>query len=706
MATLQENLRNRIRKLPKPGNAAQALKPFFEAVSNAFMAIDDQAEALGTSYEGRVSIVVQGLGTEQLSMIVRDNGIGLDQQRFKAFCTVDTDYKEKKGGKGVGRLFWLDAFSHVEVESRFLEGDVISTRAFKFELKDQDQITDIDPVESWPQNETGTVVRLHGVSFGPYKDNYPPKARVLQGHFVSEFIANFLSGAGTHINLTCKGKHGVELDVEYPSEIQKLVMKGPVTLPTLDWDGKARVNVIGYLCDKQTSRGLPGKHHVHLLGNGRTVETRKIDDLLGITSLSDNGNDNLSMHLVVSSDYLDQRTSESRTAFTMPETDIAALVKLIVEMARKDFIAEQVKAFDAKRRASFDKFLEEQPIFGYGKASEIFASLPTSATSAESFASALAIPRMRAERKREERLQHLVNAVVTGDKLPVDFPDAIRSAAAGIHENERSALAHHAARRRVVLDLLDVLIRRVRERDGKEDVYHLEKTLHSLLAPMQYSGAGHTENEPSSHDLWILDERLAFTAGFTSDVSLRTFVKDNTQDDRPDLVLWDTLFGLGSVSSQNGDELVDDVELQSKVFIVELKHPGRKSYGPEENVQLQVQKYVKAIRGGQIEGVGRRPIKVSSDCRFHCTIVADFVGGFETQIASWDYIHNRAARQLTLKGDFEGVTIDALPWDYVLRTARENNRALLDAAGMKRHGQTVFQVEPSDAEDKSHVAAE
>lgn len=46
---------------------------------------------------------------EKLEIVVSDNGIGLDQKRYDAFCEIDTDFKRAKGGKGVGRLFWLEA---------------------------------------------------------------------------------------------------------------------------------------------------------------------------------------------------------------------------------------------------------------------------------------------------------------------------------------------------------------------------------------------------------------------------------------------------------------------------------------------------------------------------------------------------------------------------------------------------------------------
>ncbi len=55
MATLTENIRNRVDKLPKPSTYAQALQPIFEAVSNAKFAIFDRFEEKAIE-KGRINI--------------------------------------------------------------------------------------------------------------------------------------------------------------------------------------------------------------------------------------------------------------------------------------------------------------------------------------------------------------------------------------------------------------------------------------------------------------------------------------------------------------------------------------------------------------------------------------------------------------------------------------------------------------------------
>jgi len=72
--------------------------------------------------------------------VISDNGVGLEDDRFSAFCTTDTDFKIERGGKGVGRLLWLDAFSETHVVSIYRKGKSLMRRSFTFGLSDGEPI--------------------------------------------------------------------------------------------------------------------------------------------------------------------------------------------------------------------------------------------------------------------------------------------------------------------------------------------------------------------------------------------------------------------------------------------------------------------------------------------------------------------------------------------------------------------------------------
>ena len=77
MTSLRGDVVNRVRRLPKPTQAAEALQPVFEAISNALHAVEDK---FGTTYQTRGRIVVTMSSVrdaDAITMTVSDNGVGL-----------------------------------------------------------------------------------------------------------------------------------------------------------------------------------------------------------------------------------------------------------------------------------------------------------------------------------------------------------------------------------------------------------------------------------------------------------------------------------------------------------------------------------------------------------------------------------------------------------------------------------------------------
>src|SRR5690606_26553603 len=128
MADMLGDIVNRVKRLPKPSNSTEALQPLFEAVSNAIHAVDDKFREDAVKH-GYISVTINNLNdVSGLEITVSDNGVGLDRERFKAFRTTDTPFKLERGGKGIGRLLWLDAFNQISVDSTFLNDGKLERR--------------------------------------------------------------------------------------------------------------------------------------------------------------------------------------------------------------------------------------------------------------------------------------------------------------------------------------------------------------------------------------------------------------------------------------------------------------------------------------------------------------------------------------------------------------------------------------------------
>src|SRR4051812_23931364 len=111
--------------LHTPLASANGLHPLFEAIVNSIHAIEDCE--LATKGRGKIEISIlrdtsQAIMGEWdsrriVGFEITDNGCGFTKANYKSFSTSDSRLKIARGGKGVGRFLWLNAFDHVEVTS-------------------------------------------------------------------------------------------------------------------------------------------------------------------------------------------------------------------------------------------------------------------------------------------------------------------------------------------------------------------------------------------------------------------------------------------------------------------------------------------------------------------------------------------------------------------------------------------------------------
>src|ERR1017187_1672168 len=159
---MKTDVAGRVRNTPLA--ASKPLLPLYEAVVNSIQAIQEAKEK-----HGRIDITIvrdnnhllkeqePGLG-EIIGFEVRDNGIGFNEQNYRAFETSDTTYKANRGGKGIGRFLWLVAFDRVEVASHFKNNGKLQCRQFEF-IPEADGVKSMKLSDS-PETACSTTVRL------------------------------------------------------------------------------------------------------------------------------------------------------------------------------------------------------------------------------------------------------------------------------------------------------------------------------------------------------------------------------------------------------------------------------------------------------------------------------------------------------------------------------------------------------------------
>jgi hypothetical protein len=669
MASLRPNLVKRIDRLPKPTNVAAAMQPLFEAISNSIHSVQAKFGDAVQS-EGRVVVTVStNRKKEDVWATVEDNGFGLDERNWEAFTTTDTDNKITIGGKGVGRLLWLDCFRHVHVSSVFNSARGLRRRQFDFRLANDNQIENYKFTIPRGTSETSFQVRFDGLRDNGYLAKFPGRDSFVFQHLTSHFLPTFIGGRSPPVEVIV----GDEVR-HYPADIDKIVSRkcSAIKLETEDY-GVLFLTLME--CEKTASADLKGSHFVHFIAHDRTVHSRSIDGKLGLKYFGEN--QDRVFHAIIVGEFLDKNVNQERTAFLFEDAVLDRIINDVCIEKIEAFLAEPLGALSGEQREIIGEITQTYPSVAFGDTDELQAKIPSGELNSDAIYGHLSRERFRRDQRQAEKIRSVLSRLKDGEVTAASFTAAISEAGKAIEEAEQRSLAEYIIRRKVVLDFIEILLQKVRD-NSRDSSYQREDVLHSFICPLRVNtlSDGSRKVVPAaSHDLWIIDERLTFSQYFSSDEEFSKISAATENDDRPDVLIFDYVHGLRQV------------EEPSKVLLVEFKRPGRTLYKDEENPQLQVERYVRQLQTGTMTDVKGRPIKLDDRTVFYCFIVADIVGKLDDWTYSWQRTADGRGRVYQPRDGFRG-SIELMGWDALLADARGRNQAFFDRAGIS--GKSYF----------------
>lgn len=470
MTSLRPNLVKRIERLPKPGNVAGAMQPLFEAVSNA---IHSTQSAFGENVadKGRVIVTVNtNRNKEGVWASVEDNGIGLDEKNWDAFTTTDTDNKIKIGGKGVGRLMWLDCFETISVSSVFKESDgELKRREFTFELAIEDQIQGLKLNTEDSKTNTFFFVRFDGLRDNGYRAKFPGRDSFIFQHFTSHFLPTFIGGRCPQISV-----HVGDDTRNYPASISDIVYRQELaqTIKTEEY-GDLKLTLME--CDKVASSDLKGKHFVHFIAHDRTVHSQRIDGKLGLDYF---GKDEACVfHAIVTGEFLDSNVNQERTAFTFEDAVIERIINDVCWEKIEGFLVEPLSKLSGEQRGKIEKITATYPSVAFGNTDELQQRVPSGELKEDAIYSHLARERFRRDERQADKIRHVLTRLKDGTADADTFASAVEDAGKAIEDAEQRSLAEYIVRRKVVLDFIEILLERVRD-DSRDSSYQREDVLH------------------------------------------------------------------------------------------------------------------------------------------------------------------------------------------------------------------------------------
>lgn len=641
------DLEGRLDNMLLPDGKTAVMFAIYEAVSNALHAIEERF-GNKSAKRGIVDIIVRTEADSEVvaEITIRDNGIGLTPDNLKAFNTCDSRRKKDRGGKGVGRLIWLKLFDEIAVSSRYaLPNGGLHEVSFNFVLDQKDSLKGLTnrPIK---QAVLGTEIILRTPKPGAMPSLRPSSVlKELTSHFFAAFVDKSMP--------TLRVAFNDHASTELSEFIKERIVHSESEDVQFALDGNPVFLQITHLyIDRRLAKNL--RNSVLLIAHHRLVELIEIGVMLALQQLSDDR----AYVCVVRSKFLDERVDQERTSFKLTEDQHRYLKDVIFERAR-NFLADHISKIQAKQRIVVTSLLDEHPQLALkvGDIKNYVESLAPSMDE-EQVGQNLFTLLYRDERK----IAREVAAIKDSIDLTADVEERTKRVASQVGEQARVRLAEYVAKRRQILDLAHTYMR---HREGESGEFHYEKTVHDLICPM---GNFYSQGNYADHNLWIIDDLLAYYQFFGSDKQIRTFSSKDNGRQEPDIIFFNPA---GFRRKETSDAVV----------IVEFKRPGDES--PSGAPVEQVLTYIEKLRSHTI----RRPdgelvTEVTEQTPFVCYVICDLT------ISARQQLKRSLANFPTPDGEgFFGFSpehraiIHVISYKKMLSDARKRNQVFFEKLG-------------------------
>lgn len=660
------SLVNQVRQTPL--SKGQSLLPLFEAVMNAMQAINDRRR-VEPGHRGAIRIELTREtslfdAADAVSLVqdirVSDDGIGMNDDNWDSFNTSFSGHRYQEGGKGLGRIIWLKAFSSVEIISTFQGEDGPLRRQFTFDFEYDG--------ENLPQpsagDAVGTSVKLTGFK-SPYREVAGWDAAAIADRVVEHFFLFFVRGDIPSIIL---------VDETTTIDLNRFFQENYAALATQhDFKiGDQTFRARGF----RIASGRLDAHRIVYAAHGRAVRREKLATFIpNLTARLEDGAHGFFYQIVVESPYLDERVNRERTAFEIQiaeeaddnnlfgasDISLRDIRDQVLTAVRAD-LAGYLESMDAEKLRRIDEFVsEEAPHYRIllKRRDQIVNKIAPDASRKQIDAV------MHSELRDMELAMKAQGQRVLQDVEHIDDYETYRAELTAFIEqyNELgvASLAHHVMHRKIIIDLFEKALKK--SEDG--DAYPLESVVHKIVFPMR---ATTDDVLYSQHNLWLVDERLAYHSHISSDRSLaKTPLADSDAKLRPDLVVFD----------QKG-VFADEGKSLTSVVLVEFKRPGRNGYSGDDPLE-QLFKLSEEIKAGRHQDEGGRPVRVANDkVPIFAYLVCDIPPALRTLIKGKDAQEMADGMGFYGYNRNYGVYYEVLEYEKILADAKKRNRMLFE----------------------------
>lgn len=661
------DFKGRIRNFNLPKD--QALVPLYEAIVNSLQAIEDK----GNGSDGKIIVTVNRLEVlkddslpegDITGFTIVDNGIGFDGPNFESFLKADSQHKEARGGKGVGRFCWLKAFDHVRIESTFMDGEKYYTRKFEFNANSEgieDEVTEVRGLE------TGTIVELLYVK-PQYLPFIPRDDGGIADSIMRHCLVYLLADDCPNIVLV-DGEKTTDINAALGALLES--RSNTVTFAIKDQCFKL-LHIKMRVSSSYRKKTLPVSRLL-LCANNRSVEEEALNAqvLNGLDEWLRTRHGFVYMG-VLTGDYLDQNVEATRLCFTFPKSGEKLLFDISKEeilssahQAIKNFLYDYIQEAKEDQHVRVERYvIKEAPqyrhLLEYAK-NEI-AAIKYGADD-EAIDDALYKAKRKFDKQvdsdRAKLMKKIENENISSDEYEQEFMQVIQRAS----DANKAALAEYVAHRKVILDLFEHGLEL-----NDSDKYEKESYLHELIYPMRSSS---DDTAYGAHNLWLIDERLTYSTYISSDLPFAGGYKEK----RPDVMCLERPIFM---STEENDSSIYD-----SVILFELKRPMRDDYTESDNPITQLLEYADKISSNKAKDARGRYIKVNEHTRMYLYAVCDITPTLSRILKSRSFTHMADGVGMFTYNQNYNAYIEVLPFEKILQNSRMRNKVFFRTLGIE-----------------------
>lgn len=691
---IRQSLTGRIRNFNLPPTAENCLMPVYEAIGNAFYAIQEKFPDDWTD-KGVITVEVlredipptqtekpkkKNLG-RVTGFVITDNGIGLSNQLFECFQELDTEYRRDKKGRGIGRLSWLKVFKSTDLISIYKDSGRLYQRSFRFQLSNTQPFDDYREDEI-SNSDTGTIVNLEN-----YRDVYYNKAPIdpleIRNKILAHFIAIFARPKRLKVNLVDDG-NTVNLSDFFFGSIVGQPEKSEICLS----EGVC-ANIQHLLIPKKLA---PMENSIIYCAADRTVVQKNINEALGLKHLPSDEHGNLVYIGLCSGDLFDDALNHERTGFDFGDIDFEEVNKLFVD-STKLYLATFLKAKREKNRKLLEQLLENNPLYASGISdfNKYVEDMPLNWDETR-LVQDVALQRHRSKKNLFAQIEKLEDN--TKRMSDEQFQEHVKKITDDLSETEKGALAQYVVERKMVIELL----KNRRKRDAQYGKHQSESSVHEIICPL---GVTSDAMDYDDHNLWLIDDRLAYYSFIASDRPISSFSRDTSTVSDEEATRRTDLQQIGAYSTRGEPDLAifsnpmifRRVSTADPVAILEFKSPDKTTYtgDAKDNPVMQIRKYIESlINKTCYDHENNRITDLNKDTPFNCFLIAEPCEQLYSLLRSHG-IHKPTPDGNGKFGYFEDINayFEFIPYEQVIKNSSLRNEAFFRKLGIHIKGKQL-----------------